>query len=295
MTKYRNNWKAILLFLLPAFLIYTGLEIIPIGQTIYFSLFDWIGIQGVPMKFVGLKNFVHLFQYPEFYVSLKNIAWFLVLSLLTQIPIGYLLAFLLTGRVRGSRLFKSVFFMPVVLPITAVGMIWYFILMPNDGVLNTILAEIGQKGWQHAWLVDKSTALNSLILITTWISVPFYLIIGYAAITGIPEEVMDASSIDGAVGIKRTFHIVIPMIRESIRISIVLVITGILKIFDIVFIMTEGGPNGLTHVPVTLLYYEAFKYNNFGIGNAIAIVVFLMSILLSFLALKLTTPRDDKT
>ena len=110
----------------------------------------------------------------------------------------------------------------------------------------------------------------------------------YSPIFLVPADAEESFS----KGAREVFHIVIPMIWESIRISIVLVITGILKIFDIVFIMTEGGPNGLTHVPVTLLYYEAFKYNDYGIGNAIAIVVFLLSILLSFLALKLTRRED---
>ncbi|HEY5586854.1 MAG TPA: sugar ABC transporter permease [Ruminiclostridium sp.] len=287
MDKYRKSAVPIVLFLLPAFLIYTILEVVPIIQTFYFSFYEWNGIGGVALKFVGIENFTDLMGFKGFWLSIKNVIWFLILSLFTQIPIGFFLAILLSTYCKGYRIFKAAFFSPLVLSTTAVGLMWYFILFPGTGVLNTILTSIGMENFTTSWLTDKNTALNSLILITAWISSGYYLTIGFAAISSIPDEIMEAGLIDGADGIKKVFYITLPLIWESVKISVILVITGILKIFEIVFVMTQGGPNGLTEVPVSLMYNEAFKYGHYGRGSAIAVIVFLMSVFITIISLKL--------
>jgi raffinose/stachyose/melibiose transport system permease protein len=278
----------VFLFLLPAFLIYTALEVFPVIASIYFSFHEWPGIQSVPLKFVGLDNFAQLFSNEEFIRSLKNVGWYIFWSVITQIPIGFGLAILLNRATKGVRFFKASFFIPMVLPATSISFLWNFILFPNDmGVVNNILRTVGLGSLSRAWLVDETTALACIIIVTTWASVGYYMAIGMAAIAGIPEEVMESAKLDGAIGWKRVFYIMVPMMWESIKISVVLVITGVLKIFDIIFIMTNGGPNGATHVPATLMYNEAFKYNNYGLGSAISTVIFLLSITLALLSLKL--------
>ncbi len=279
--------RVAILFLSPALLLYVLFELIPIGQTFYFSLHSWPGIHGVPLKYVGLGNFFGVFRSPAFWLSIRNIIWYVVLSLAVQIPIGYLLAFLLSSFPKGYRFFKTAFFSPLVLSVTAVGLMWYFILYPNGGSLNTVLTNLGLESWTRNWLVDRRTAMTTIILVTGWISTGYYMTIGFAAVTGLPEDVLEAAVLDGAVGLKKVFFVMLPMIWETVKVSIVMVVTGILKTFEIVFIMTEGGPNGLTQVPVTLMYYEAFKYDQYGRGSAIAVIVFLMSILASILALRL--------
>ncbi len=294
MTHYRKSLRVITLFLIPAILIYTLLEVIPVFHSIYLSFFEWPGIQGVPLKFVGLQNFIDLLSYEQFIKSLKNILWYVVLSILTQIPIGYLFAIMLSSFRPGYRFFKATFFLPLVLPITATSLLWRFILFPNeDGVLNHILIFLGLDNWTNGWLIDPATAMTSVILVTAWSSTPYYLTIGFAAVTSIPHEVIESSIIDGAGTFRRVFTITIPMIWESLKISVVLVITGILKIFDIVFVMTEGGPNGMTHVPATLMYYEAYKYNHYGLGSAISTVILLLSILFTVLSLKVMSTKND--
>jgi raffinose/stachyose/melibiose transport system permease protein len=278
------------LFLLPALLIYVLLEIIPVIQSFYFSFFDWPGIQGVPLKFVGLRNFIDLLKSKLFLTSIKNILWFVGLSLLTQLPIGFLFAILLSNFCKGYRFFKASYFIPLVLPITATSLLWRFILFPNEmGVLNHILISLGLGNLATGWLINKSTAMTAVILVTAWGGTAYYLTIGFAAVTGIPDDVLESAEIDGASGVKKVFYITIPMVWEAIKISIIMIITGVLKIFDIVFVMTEGGPNGLTHVPATLMYYEAFKYNHYGLGSAISTIIFLMSIIITVISLKLMT------
>lgn len=288
MERYRRNKKVIFLFLLPALLIYVVLEVIPVAQSFYFSFFDWPGIQGVPLKYVGLDNFISVFQNSQFHQAVKNILLFVAVGLLTQLPIGFLFAILLYNVKRGQRFFKAVYFIPMILPVTATGLLWQFILKPNEsGVLNQLLMKLGLEQLCTGWLINSSTAMMCIILVTTWASVAYYIVIGLAAVNAIPEDVMEAATIDGAGQGKKVFYIIIPMIWESVKISVVMIITGVLKVFDMVFVMTEGGPNGLTHVPATLLYYQAFKYDHYGIGSAISTIMFFMSLILTVISLKL--------
>jgi len=289
MAKYRKNLKMIILFLFPAFIVYTIFEVIPVIGSFYFSFQDWPGIQGVPLKFVGLKNFITLFTYKEFIQSLKNVMVYVFLSVLTQVPIGFLLALVLSKLKRGVRFFKAAFFIPMVLPATATALLWGFIFFPNElGVLNNFLRTIGLGNLARTWLVDDKVALGCILVVTTWSSVGYYMIIGMAAIAGVPEDVIESGIMDGATGLKNVFYIMLPMIWESIKISVVMVITGVLKIFDLIFIMTPGGgPGGATQVPALMMYNEAFKYNHYGVGSAISTVIFVISISFSLISLKL--------
>lgn len=294
MDNYRKNTKAIILFLLPAFLIYTFIEVVPVMQSIYFSFFEWPGIKGVPLEFVGMNNFIHVLGNSEFWHSMRNVLWFLILSLLTQLPVGLVLAILLSTYCKGYKVFKTIFFIPLILSVTAVSLMWYFILFPNNGALNTFLTSIGLEKLTRAWLIDKNTALNTVILVSSWIGCVYYMTINFAAISAIPEEIIDAALLDGAVGIKKILYITLPLIWESIKISVVLIITGVLKVFDVVFILTGGGPNGLTNVPTTLMYDEAFKYSHYGYGSAISTIIFVVSLIFTLASLKLMNGKKSE-
>lgn len=287
MEKIRRNKKAILFFLLPGLVIYTVLLMLPIVGSLILSFFKWNGIKGVPMVFTGLSNFKTVITDESFWHSIKNIMWFMVLTLVTQLPIGLLLAVMLSGRFKGYRLFKFAYFVPQVLSTTVIGLLWYFILMPT-GVLNTILKEIGLAQLARNWLVGKGTAMTTIILVNTWCGIGFHMTVSYAAISGIPDDVIEAARLDGAIGLKKVFYIIIPMIWESIISSIVVIITAVLKQFDLVYIMTEGGPNGLTDVPSILLYKEAFRYNNFGKASVIGVYIFILSVVFTVVSLKIT-------
>jgi raffinose/stachyose/melibiose transport system permease protein len=206
---------------------------------------------------------------------------------MTQLPIGLLLAVLLSSRFRFYRTFKALFFVPQVLSTTVVALVWYFILMP-DGVLNMILQMVGMEWLARSWLVEPSTAMTSIILVNTWVGIGFHMTVTFAAISGIPDEIFDAAALDCCFGLNRIFSIIIPMIWETIISCIIIIVTAVLKQFDLVFIMTEGGPNGLTEVPSTILYKEAFRYNNFGKASAIGVFIFILSVLLTIISLRIT-------
>lgn len=286
MDKYRRNPRTIFAFLAPALIIYTILLVLPIFSTVGFSFFSWVGIVDVPMKFVGLKNYLYIFKLPNFWLSMKNILWFLFITLITQLPLGLLIALFLSKQFKGFKFFKATYFVPQVISVTAISLIWYFILFPNKGVLNWILAAIGLPSLARNWLADPSTAMTTIVLVNAWAGIGFHMTVSYAAIVGIPEDILEAAKLDGAVGWNQLCYIIIPMIWESIKISIIIIITAALKTFDIVFVMTQGGYNGLTNVPSTLLYQEAYQFNHYGAGSAIAVCIFVMSILMTLVSLR---------
>lgn len=295
MEQYHRNKKIIFLFLLPALLVYIIFECIPVFQSFYFSFFEWPGIQGVPLEYVGLDNFKALINNTQFHRAIVNILLFVLVGLLTQLPIGFFFAILLYYTKHGQKFFKAVYFIPMILPVTATGLLWQFILKPNDtGVLNNLLIKLGLENLCTGWLVNSKTAMICIILVTTWASVAYYIVIGLAAMNSIPDEILESATIDGANTWKKVIHIMVPMIWESIKISMVMIITGILKVFDMVFVMTEGGPNGLTHVPATLLYSQAFKYNHYGIGSAISTIMFMLSLVITIISLRIMNKDDNK-
>ncbi len=287
---YRHT--TIIVFLFPMTLVYLVFAVFPTLGSFYLAFFDWQGIQGVPLVFNGIDNFVRVFANEEFLLSIFNILWFVLVSVFLQVIIGYLLAFLIYDAKHLVRFFKAAFFIPMVIPVTASAILWGIILKPNDsGILNHFLISLGLENLGRAWLVESGTALNSLAWVNAWSSFGYYMIIGLAALAAIPAETLEAATIDGASKLQRVGMIMIPLIWESVALSIVMVITGCLKTFDIVFVMTGGGPNGLTYLPSILMYNEAFKYNHFGIGSAMSVVIFFMSLAITLVSLKLLKRR----
>jgi raffinose/stachyose/melibiose transport system permease protein len=240
-----------------------------------------------PLKFVGLKNFSDLWTNEYFPMALRNTIWFMILSAIVQLTVSFLLAYLISKRFRGYRVFKVIFFTPQVLTLTSISIMWYFILFPGIGPLSSFLSLVGLESWTRNWLVDKQTAINALILVNSWIAIGLYMILFISAISSINQDVLEAAEIDGSFGLHRVFRVVIPMIWEVVQVAIVMQITGNLKMFEFVYVMTKGGPDGLTNTLGTLLYNEAFEFQHFGVGSAIAITIFLFSILLTIVTLRL--------
>lgn len=295
MEKIRKNKKTILLFLLPAVFIYLCFEVIPVGMSIYFSFHDWPGIQAVPLEFVGFDNYKNLFQNSVFLKSLQNVLIYVVVSVLLQVPIGFALGLLIHHFKRGQRFFKAAFFIPMILSVTAVALLWNFIYFPTEkGILNSFLIKIGLQGFVQQWLVNPKTSLLCLIIVSTWTSVGYYMIICLAGLTSVPESVMEAGALDGATGWKKIWHLYIPMLWDPIKMSTIMVITGVLKIFDTVYILTpSGGTGNSTIVPALLMYNEAYRYGHYGTGSAIATIIFVMSAVVSVLSLKLMNQRES--
>ncbi len=275
--KRSAKWQ-ILLFLLPALILYILVQIVPLGGALYFSVSSWNGIGGSPMKFVGLKNFTALLDNEMFVVSMKNLGRLVFFSVLFHTPIALIIAVILYQGYKGHRLFKAMYFIPTLFPLTAVGLLWYFIFMPN-GYFNSLLTWVGLEALVQPWLVQKSTAMNTIIFVNIWAGIGYFMVIILAGLTTIPLELYEAGTIDGASSRKQFTHITIPMLKPILGMCILMDIIGTIKSFDLVFAMTEGGPNGLTNLPTTLMYYESFRYNHYGLGSAIGVVLLIISLI----------------
>lgn len=270
----------VFLFMVPALIIYIFFMIIPMIGSFYFSIMDWNGIKGSPLVFVGLQNYIDVFQNKEFILSLKNMARMVGWSVLFHTPISLLLAVAIHNKLKGYRVFKAIFFVPAILPLTAIGLLWYFIFMPS-GFLNNILTSVGLESITRAWLVEKSTALNTVIFVNIWLGVGYFMVILLAGLTTISDDIYEAAAIDGVNTRQKFFLITVPLLKPIISLCILMDIIGTIKVFDLIFVMTEGGPNGLTHLPTTLMYFEAFRYDNFGVGSAIGVIILVIALILT--------------
>ncbi len=272
-----TTWQA-LLFLAPAIIIYFCIQVIPLGGAVYFSLSSWNGIGGAQIEFVGFKNFANLLDNELFLLSMKNLGRLVFFSVLFHTPIALIIAVVLYQRYKGHRLFKALYFIPAIFPLTAVGLLWYFIFMPN-GYFNSLLTSIGFNQFVQPWLIQKETAMNTIIFVNIWAGIGYYMVIILAGLTTIPSELYEAATIDGAGSVKQFIKITVPLLRPILVMCLLMDIMGTVKSFDLVFAMTEGGPNGLTHLPTTLMYYESFRYNHYGLGSAIGVILLLLSLI----------------
>lgn len=279
--------------MLPALFLYGYFLLYPIIQSIIMSFYSWNGIKSVPMKFVGFSNYERIFASPRFFDAFINSGWFMVGGFLVLMPLSFALAYIIVSKLKGRKFFKTAFFIPVILPITAVGLVWTYLLYPDGGVVNSIIRIVGFSGDIPNWLGNPKIAIFTVVLVNEWIYAGYNMLIFAAGMVAIPEELFEAATIDGASGLKKVFYIMIPNMKESFKVFSVLCVTGCMRTFDLVFVMTGGGPSHATEVPATLLYNEAFKYQNFGGGNAIGVVILVVGVSLSLIINKLVHSSEN--
>ncbi len=267
----------ILLFLLPALILFCGVLIAPIGASAYYSLFNWKGV-GADMEFIGLANYKELFTSNSigFWKALLNSLLLAALSVFIQLPLALGLALTLGKKVKGERLFLSVYFMPVLISTVVIGQLWLKIYNPDYGILNVFLRAIGLESWAKIWLGNKSTALGAVFVPTLWQYVGYHMLLLYAGVKSVPPELREAAMLDGATDGQINRYIVLPYIKPIIRISVIFAVTGSLKSFDLIYVLTNGGPLHSTEVPSTLMISMLFLRNRFGMGSAIAVMLILL-------------------
>ncbi len=282
---YKNK-IAIFLFLLPALILFVGIIIVPIIMSAYWSLQDWNGF--TDMKFVGFENYVKLFTSKaiSFPKALGNVFMYAGLSVFVQLPFSLLLALLLAKGRRGSRSFLSIYFIPVIMSTVVIGQLWLKIYNPDYGILNVALKSMGLDTWAKVWLGDRGTALMASFIPTLWQYTGYHMLLMYAGIRNVPPEIKEAALIDGASEWQINFRIIIPMIKPVLRVCAIISITGALKIFDLIYILTNGGPAHATEVPSTLLVDMLFLRNSYGMGSAIAVILILMCFFFAILIRK---------
>lgn len=273
----------IILFLMPALLLFGGLIIYPVGNTVYLSFHEWKGVYGSLKTFVGLENYAEVLTSKEFWLSMRNALFFMIGGFVVLLPLAYGLALLITSKLKGRKLMKTAFFMPVMLSTTAVALMWVYILNPTYGALNEVLRFVGLDNLTKEWLSTPTLNVWCVVLVNEWMYAGYNMLIFAAGLVAIPDSLYEAAKLDGCTGWKRVRYISIPLSRESFKIFAVLCVTGCLKAFDLIWAMTKGGPNHSSETPATLLYNEAFTYKFFGKSSAIGVVLLIMGIIISVL------------
>lgn len=272
---YSNKWY-IIIFLLPALILFCGVLIAPIGASGYFSFFDWNGF--TEKTYIGFSNYKELFTSDSigFMKALGNSLLLAVLSVFLQLPLALALALVLGKKIKGERAFLSVYFMPVLISTVVIGQLWLKIYNPDYGVLNVALRAVGLDNLTHIWLGEKATALGAVFVPILWQYVGYHMLLLYAGVKSVPPELREAAMLDGATDGQVNRYIVLPYIKPIIKISVIFAVTGSLKSFDLIYVLTNGGPLHATEVPSTLMISMLFLRNRYGMGSTIAVLLIIL-------------------
>jgi multiple sugar transport system permease protein/raffinose/stachyose/melibiose transport system permease protein len=288
-------WGTITLFMLPTALLYLGLTLYPTFKTFYNSVNVLRMDRGMQAEFVGLQHYVALASDDIFIGSVKHSLTWAFVSLFLEVPIGFALALILSGKVRGTRFFRTAWFTPLMITSPVVGVIWLWIFNNDWGVINVVLRAIGLGSLAMPWLGTLETALPALILVTTWTFVGFNMVILLAAINGIPREYLEAAEIDGANKREVMLHVTIPLLRQTLVNLLILCFIGKMKQFALVYVMTRGGPMWATETVATYVIKRAFAWQTLDLGypSAIAVLWFLVILGLTLLFGRLLQSRES--
>ncbi len=237
------------------------------------------------MKFLKFENWITLFKDTVFWMSLRNNISLVIVSILVQIPFGIILGVFVSSKFKGVKFLKLVYFIPMLLSAVAIGLTWNFIYDPNFGLLNAFLRLIGLGKLAKGWLGEPNLALWAVMGAICWQFIPYYMILFAAAISGIPLELYEAAYIDGASKVQGFLKITLPLLKNTIRLACVLSLTGSLRYFDLLYVMTGGGPNHASELMATYMFKQAFVNFNVGYGSAIASFMFIFSFALAVIIL----------
>lgn len=267
-------------FIAPAFTLFTVFLIIPTVSSLYYSLTSWDGINP-NIKFIGLANYVEIFTSARFGNALKNTALLTVVISICENVLALALALLVDSVCRAKNLFRAIFYVPVILSGIVSGFIWKIMYSYNFGPINKVLEMIGLGAWKQDWLGNAKIAIWAVAVVMIWKNAGYYMIIYLAALQGVPQDVMEAASIDGATALQRFRHITIPLISGSFTICFTLSLINGLKVFDQIAVMTDGGPGFATETIVYLLYRSGFGEGRQGFGTAVGVVLLCIIMVLN--------------
>lgn len=261
------------IFILPALLGTLVFIIIPVFCSFGLSFTKWDLLN--PIEFVGLQNYKEIFNEPVFFKILINTIVFAISTSILGVIIPLILAAILNSKIRGSEIFKTAYFLPFITPMIVIGIVWEWIFDPNIGILNNVIH------LHINWLYDTNFAMPALIIVSVWKLIGYNMIIFLSALSGISQSLFEAAKIDGA-GIIDTFkNVTVPMLSPTIFFVIIITAISSFQVFDLIYLMTQGGPLDSTNVLVYAIYKNAFEYFNIGKASAIAYVLFVIILVLT--------------
>lgn len=286
-----GKWLTIAGFLLPAAAIYIGLVLMPVAQAIFYSFYRWNGL-GPLESFTGLANYARALGDANFRESLGHNLMLVAMSLAFQLPLSLGLALLIREIRWGRALFRTIFFLPFVLSEVITGVIWSFIYRPEGGLVNAMLQAVAPGLGDTALLADPNTVLYALFVVITWKFFGYHMILYIAGLQNIPAEIEEAAAIDGCSRLQALRYITIPLLGGTIRLSVYLSVLGSLQFFDLIWVMTTGGPVGASDTMATYLYKFGFQRFQLGYGSAIAVIMFMICFGFSLVYQRVAMRRD---
>lgn len=287
--KYQS--RTAYMMIAPAVLIIFGMGIFPVCYSIWLS-FNKVHPMSFETDFIGLQNYSEIFANSEFWQSIGITLYFCIVSIAVQMVLGVLVAMLLNQRFVGRGIVRALILLPWAVPTIVNANLWNWILNANYGILNRVLMKLGIISDSVAWLSDGSTALHMIILADTWRMLPLVVVMLLAGLQTVSKNVLEAAVVDGAGAWKRFWAVYMPALKPMILVILVLRTIQAIRVFDIVYVLTKGGPANKTMVISFYSYFETFNYLNYGKGAAIAMVIAVLALVLSLLYFKVLRSKD---
>lgn len=289
MAIYKNK-KMMLVFLVPALALVLVLIFLPVVLNVYYSFFKWTAYSK-SMEFIGAKYFVKLMKDGDVWHALLNNVKYAVVSIIFQVFLGLVFAYLFEtfARRRYAALTRVVIFIPAVVSLTAIGLLWVVLYSPSIGIINPILSHVGLN---HDFLGDAKTAMWAVIAVSQWQYTGEMIMLFTVGLQSVPTEIYESAKIDGANSIQTFFRITIPSIKSTILMNVMITIIGAFMVFDEVYVMTSGGPGKATEVLATIMYETGFRMDKMGYASAMGVLLFVITFIFSFFEMKMYNVKE---
>jgi raffinose/stachyose/melibiose transport system permease protein len=275
-----------LLFIAPAMALFGVFVLLPVGSAFFYAFTHWDGFTAP--RWAGLANFERAFADMVHLESYVHVVLYILGTLVFEVTFGLVVAVLLNSDRRGFAMLRGFFFSPVVLSMSAAGVLWAFVLDYRTGLLNSVLKAVGAGDWAQPWLSQSSTALLAITVVSGWKYAGFYMVIFFAALRRIPRNLYEAATLDGAGAVRQFFSITLPLLRQNVLVAVLLAVTGGFAGFDLFFTMTNGNPFGATEVPATWIMKQAFDKNQLSYGIALTVVLTAVVMVISLIYLRVS-------
>ena len=292
--RLRRRWNrdvVIILFLLPSVALFLLFVVLPVIQAAHYSLYRWNGL-GSLEDYIGLKNYQALFSDPIFLQALKNNFVIAVLSLALQLPAALALALLINRKMPGRTFFRTVFFLPYVLAPVVTGLIWSFIYNPSSGLVASLLRQFNPHATPPALLADTHTVLFAIFAAICWQYFGFHFVLYVAGLQNIPAELIEAARIDGASSRQTIFYVTLPLLGSTIRLSVFLSILGSLQYFDLIYVMSDGGPVNASETMATYQLHYGLQQFALGYGSAVGVIMFGLCLVFALFYQRVVMQQD---
>jgi len=285
------NWLTAVGFQLPALVLFIGLVLLPMLFALYAAFFRWGGF-GMPEDYIGVDNFTDLFDNPVFMGDLWRCLVLVLLTLALQLPFALAMAVLLNQRLRGRAVYRMLFFAPYVLSEAITGVLFSMVFAPDDGLADHLLGSIGLDSLGGEWFADPSWVMATLFIVMTWKYFGFHMMLYLAGLQSVPRELTEAALIDGASAWQRFRSVTLPLLMPTIRISIFLAVIGAIQLFDLVWVITQGGPDHHSETMAVTMFQYGFKRYQVGYASAISVVMFGICLVFALAYQRFVLRRD---